>query len=112
MYSTTSQQTHHKSAEGNANRFFLVQLYYSSYPFFGYCCVGAEFTYITIYILVRMRAEEIGGGLLEMIKVAGEWFLYLAIPACVVKQIVNMSQLCSSCYAVAEYDAKTKNKSK
>lgn len=59
-----------------------------------------------------MRAEEMGGGLLEMIKVAGEWFLYLAIPACAVKQIVNMSQLCSSCYAVAEYDAKTKNKSK
>ena len=39
-----------------------------------------------------------------------EYFLMVSIPACTVKQIVNVSQLCSSCYAVAEHDAKEKNK--
>lgn len=116
MYSTTSQNSHHKSAEGNAGRFFLVRWYYSHYYFFGYCCVGAEFCYVTLYILKRISAairdgEEIVG-IVQAVQKIGEWFLYVAIPACATKQIVNVSQLCSSCYAVAEYDAKMKNEKK
>lgn len=110
MYSTSSQKTHHKSTEGNAGRFFLVRWYYSSHPFFGYCCVGAEFTYITIYILARIAAERNATHIPILAKTAGEYFLVLAAPACAVKQVVNVSQLCSSCFAVAEYDASTKNK--
>jgi len=107
MYSTISLQQHHKSADGNKGRFFLVRWYYLSYPFFGYCCVGAEFTYVALYILARVNAVD--GGY-ETIKTFVEYFLMASVPACVVKQVVNVSQLCSSCYAVAEHDAKEKNK--
>lgn len=113
MYSTTSQNSHHKSAEGNAGRFFLVRWYYSFYWFFGYCCVGAEFTYVTIYGLKRIAAMESESGdlspLMQFVESFGKTFLCIAVPACATKQIVNVSQLCSSCYAVAEYDANMKN---
>ncbi|KAL3782699.1 hypothetical protein HJC23_012218 [Cyclotella cryptica] len=117
MYSTTSQNSHHKSAEGNRGRFFLVRWYYSSYPFFGYCCVGAEFTYVTIYILSSLHLYDLSdaeddnsrGGWYSVVKTVGEYFLFVLVPACAVKQIVNVSQLCSSCYAVAERDAALKN---
>lgn len=106
MYSTTSMQQHHKSADGNKGRFFLVRWYYSSYPFFGYCCVGAELTYVTLYVLARMNAT----GRYHAKKALVEHFLMATVPGCAVKQVVNVSQLCSSCYAVAEHDAKQKNK--
>ena len=106
MYSTTSLKQHHKSADGNEGRFFLVRWYYLSYPFFGYCCVGAEFTYVALYILARVTA--LGG--YDTIKTYVEYFLMVTVPACTVKQVVNVSQLCSSCYAVADHDAKQKNK--
>ncbi|KAL7521551.1 hypothetical protein ACHAWX_006229 [Stephanocyclus meneghinianus] len=111
MYSTTSQNSHHKSAEGNQGRFFLVRWYYSSYPFFGYCCVGAEFTYVTIYILSGLRRvhEEAGGDMNAFVMTLGRCFLYIVVPACAVKQVVNVSQLCSACYAVAARDAAQKN---
>jgi CDP-diacylglycerol--inositol 3-phosphatidyltransferase len=111
MYSTTSLQQHHKSADGNKGRFFLVRWYYMSYPFFGYCCVGAEFTYVALYILARVKQQHVNGGIYyAMIKMGVEYFLMVSAPACAVKQVVNVSQLCSSCYAVAEQDAKMKNK--
>ena len=103
MYSTASLQIHHKSSEGNANRFFLVRWYYQCYPFFGYCCVSAEVTYITMYILNHL---EEGDPLL----IIGSNILKLVIPGCVTKQIVNVFQLTTSCIAVAEYDAKNANK--
>jgi hypothetical protein len=37
--------------------------------------------------------------------------LGLGIPACVLKQAVNVMQLSSACYAVAKHDADSKNKS-
>mmetsp|Transcript_9040 Transcript_9040/g.19268 ORF Transcript_9040/g.19268 Transcript_9040/m.19268 type:complete len:227 (-) Transcript_9040:129-809(-) len=106
MYSTTSLKQHHKSAEGNKGRFFLVRWYYQSYPFFGYCCVGAEFTYVAMYL--RSRANASSG--YEIVKTLCEYFLMLSVPACATKQVVNVSQLCSSCYAVAANDAALKNK--
>lgn len=106
MYSTTSLQQHHKSADGNKGRFFLVRWYYLYYYFFGYCCVGAEFTYVALYILARVNA--LGG--YDTIKPFVEYFLMVSVPACAVKQVVNVSQLCSSCYSVAEYDARQKKK--
>ena len=111
MYSTLSLKQHHKSSEGNKGRFFLVRWYYLSYPFFGYCCVGAEFTYVAFYILTRMKLDTTSG--IEdytIIQSYVEYFLMVSTPACAVKQVVNVSQLCSSCYAVAEHDAKQKKK--
>ena len=60
---------------------------------------------MALYILAR--ANAVGG--YDTIKTFVEYLLMVSVPACSVKQIVNVSQLCSSCYAVAEYDAKLKN---
>ena len=108
MYSTVSLRQHHKSAEGNKGRFFLVRWYYGSYSFFGYCCVGAEFTYVALYLLVHLPELEVGIDLV----MACRYFLIISIPACFTKQIVNVSQLCTSCYSVADYDARQRNKNK
>ncbi|EED90962.1 phosphatidylinositol synthase, partial [Thalassiosira pseudonana CCMP1335] len=95
MYSTTSLKQHHKSAEGNKGRFFLVRWYYLSYPFFGYCCVGAEFTYVTIYVLSRVNASSGDNidGYNAILKTLCEYVLLISVPACAVKQVVNVSQL-------------------
>ena len=106
MYFTASFKQHHKSTEGNLNSFALVRWYYSYYYFFGYCCVGTEFTYVAIYILARLNALN----QYETIRIGCEYFLMIAIPACITKQIVNVSQLCSACHAVAMHDAAQKNK--
>jgi hypothetical protein len=68
--------------------------------------VGAEFTYVTIYGLKRISESGDLSPLMLIVETAGKMFLCIAVPACATKQIVNVSQLCSSCYAVAEYDAK------
>ena len=39
------------------------------------------------------------------------FIMYIMLPACLMKQIVNVAQLCSACYAIAEQDANKKNKS-
>jgi CDP-diacylglycerol--inositol 3-phosphatidyltransferase len=117
MYSTTALQQHHKSADGNKGRFFLVRWYYLSYPFFGYCCVGAEFTYVSLYIFARVNA--VGTRAIPWfyllneneVKTIVRYCMMLTAPACAVKQVVNISQLCSSCYAVAERDAQERNRS-
>lgn len=41
---------HHKSKEVLLNRNALLQWYYSIYPLFGYCCVGAELFYVLAYV--------------------------------------------------------------
>ncbi len=102
MYSTASLQIHHKSEEGNADRFFLVRWYYQIYPFFGYCCVSAEITYVTLYVLGHTDDE--------LLVNIGSILLKILVPGCATKQIVNVFQLCSSCYAVADHDAKLRNK--
>lgn len=47
----TSVSGHHKAKDVLLNRNALLQWYYSIYPLFGYCCVGAELFYILAYIL-------------------------------------------------------------
>mmetsp|Transcript_7684 Transcript_7684/g.8783 ORF Transcript_7684/g.8783 Transcript_7684/m.8783 type:complete len:233 (-) Transcript_7684:238-936(-) len=107
MYSAAALQVHHKSSEGNANKFFLVRYYYQSYPFFGYCCVSAEVTYITMYALAHATVEKDEQLLIDIVK----YILYFCIPGCVTKQIVNVFQLSTSCNAVAANDAmQRKNK--
>jgi len=110
MYSTASLNIHHKSEEGNAKRFFLVRWYYNYYPFFGYCCVAAEFTYILLFMKFHNGSSGTTKGFgidLEQIIVA---FLKFCIPGCATKQIVNIFQLLAACHVVADHDAATKNK--
>jgi CDP-diacylglycerol--inositol 3-phosphatidyltransferase len=106
MFFTASLKQHHKSAEGNLKSFALVRWYYSYYYFFGYCCVGTEFTYVAVYILARLNSLN----QYDKIRIGCKYFLMISTPACITKQIVNVSQLCSACHAVAADDAAQKNK--
>jgi CDP-diacylglycerol--inositol 3-phosphatidyltransferase len=95
------QLFHHKSEQGNKGRHFLVRWFYQYYWFFGYLCVGAEFTFVLLYIRTR-----IGSSLFPLVDV----LLGLCVPGCLAKQAVNVSQLCSACYLIADFDAYEKNK--
>ena len=102
MYSTSSLGKHHKSEDGNNGRHFLVRWFYKHYFFFGYLCVGAEFTYVLAYVMQFTTDHSIHA----VLKV----LLWAVVPGCLLKQFVNMMQLTSACYAVAEHDAVLKNK--
>lgn len=101
MYSTAVLGIHHKTDDANAGRNFLVRWYYKYYVFFGYLCVGAEFTYIIAYVR-QFTANTQYHAILEFLQV-------IFLPACILKQLVNVMQLTSACYAVAESDANKKN---
>jgi CDP-diacylglycerol--inositol 3-phosphatidyltransferase len=102
MYSTCSSGKHHKSDDGNNGRHFLVRWFYHYYYFFGYLCVGAEFTYVLAYVL-QFTGNHWLHSTLQCVFLA-------VLPGCILKQLVNVMQLASACYAVAQYDAEMKNK--
>jgi CDP-diacylglycerol--inositol 3-phosphatidyltransferase len=102
MYSTSSLRQHHKSKDGNTGRNFLVRWFYEYYYFFGYLCVGAEFTYILSYATQYTP----GTWYHEFLR----YLLWGFLPGCVMKQAVNVMQLTSACYAVAKHDADGKIK--
>jgi len=103
MYSTAALQIHHKSDEGNANRFFLVRWYYRYIPFFGYCIVGAELTYVALYVLSHATGDSMTATW------TSHFLWFVSGPACAIKQVVNVFQLCSACAAVASHDAEQRN---
>ena len=104
MYSTAALNLHHKSKEGNQGRFFLVQWYYEIYLFFGYCCVAAEFSYVCLYVLAHADPNKDA-----LSYTICDNLLRICVPGLITKNIVNVFQLTSSCYAVAEHDAKLRN---
>ena len=103
MYSTCALGQHHKSDEGNKDRSFLVRWFYKYYFFFGYLCVGAEFTFILAFVMQYAEATYIP--ILKLI-------LLMVLPGCILKQFVNVAQLTSACYMVASRDATEKSKDK
>ena len=107
MYSSSLAKdgAHHKSEAGNEGRNILVQWFYKYYWFFGYLCVGAEFTYICLYVTQHAAPDSL------VYKLALH-LLYVCIPGCAAKQMVNLAQLGSACHIVAEHDAKESNKNK
>jgi CDP-diacylglycerol--inositol 3-phosphatidyltransferase len=106
MHSTLALQVHHKSDEGNKGKNFLVQWFYKYYYFFGYLCVGAEFTYILLYV----RLHFIPTSALTWYASSGlEILLIICIPGCFMKQLVNIAQLASSCRTIAQHDADVTN---
>lgn len=103
MYASLSCGQHHKSEEGNKGRNFLVRWFYKYYWFFGYLCVGAEFTYILLFLL-----QHVPDHARALIQIG----LVVCVPGCAAKQAVNAAQLASSCYAIAAFDAEQKQKKK
>ena len=121
MYASLAVSTaHHKSEKGNEGRHFLVQWFYKYYWFFGYLCVGTEFSYILVYIQCQLDQTSTNPltllGLLplslflvqRLVSIA----LSICLPACFLKQLVNVAQLCSACHAIAVYDAQLHNHQK
>ncbi|KAL7573702.1 hypothetical protein ACA910_007743 [Epithemia clementina (nom. ined.)] len=99
---------HHKSAEGNRDRHFLVQWFYKYYWFFGYLCVGAEFTYVLLYLQIQYQYQYYHPWqslLPRLVQVC----LYICLPGCAMKQVVNVAQLTSASRAIAAYDARLYN---
>jgi len=112
---------HHKSAQGNLQKHFLVQWFYQYYYFFGYLCVGAEFTYILLFLRQRLftllyyqqqQALETSYAWLTSLVPYINIALMVTGPGCIAKQAVNVMQLLSSCYAIAQADADEKNNKK
>lgn len=103
-YHMYSAKSHHKSIDSNKN--WILRIYYGCYPFFAYCCVGAETAYIVLYVL-KFRPDlalELGNTTITLAQVLH----YGLIPGCVLKNIANIAQLCAACYSIAEQDVKTK----
>ncbi|TMW60211.1 hypothetical protein Poli38472_000253 [Pythium oligandrum] len=100
-YQMYSAKGHHKTV---ADRNLLLRLYYNVYPFFGYCCVGTEFFYILLYVLHFDPAYVIPGTAFPLEKLA----FYVCLPACVLKNIINVAQLASAAHAVAQDDINNK----
>lgn len=96
-----SVSAHHKSAGALVERNPLLQWYYSIYPLFGYCCVGAEFFYIFLYMYYFVPNE-----------VVYKLCFYGCLPACVLKQVVNIVQLTDAATAIAQADAVHANETK
>lgn len=104
---------HHKSEQGNKGRNFLVQWFYKYYWFFGYLCVGAEFTYILLYALRHVQQDDddslVGGvGVVRLVDII-HVLLAFCVPGCIAKQVVNVAQLCSACHTIAAWDAQQRN---
>lgn len=107
MHSSLAVGAHHKSAQGNKGKNFLVRWFYQYYAFFGYLCVGAEFTYILMYVRHHLPPEAP-----KIFHDASLFVLMACIPGCLAKQAVNVAQLSSSCYTIARFDADGLNNSK
>jgi CDP-diacylglycerol--inositol 3-phosphatidyltransferase len=97
-------QHHHKSETANASRNFLVRWFYKYYYFFGYLCVGAEFTYICLYAIRHVQAEQ-----QPFLSIIVRMGLYGCAPGCMAKQVVNVAQLLSACHTIAAWDAQQRN---
>lgn len=110
MHSTLSTGQHHKSETGNKGRHFLVRWFYKYYNFFAYLCVGAELTYIALYARLHLlrEEEESPEGWLKLCNA----ILFVAVPGCILKQFVNLSQLTSAFMSIAQQDAAFYNSKK
>lgn len=91
---------HHKSKESNKDKNFLVRWFYEYYWFFGYLCVGAEFTYILLYLRIKI-SNMFWHSIVQ-------YALMVCVPGCVAKQAVNIAQLTTSFYVIAAHDANAK----
>lgn len=107
---------HHKSSESLKHRSALLQWYYSIYPLFGYACVGTELFFVLIYLLTWDEPRAWMEGRVPFLPptvAVLDWnqlLVLLLLPACIIKQAVNVVQLASATNALCEADAAEKNR--
>lgn len=96
-----SETRHHKSVPPMRN--IVVRVFYEVYIFFGFCCVGAELFYVFLYLLHPSHGTAQDMPQLHAAGHALCWYVWL--PGCACKQVVNLAQLTSAAWAIAEKDA-------
>ncbi|KXS09766.1 hypothetical protein M427DRAFT_63500 [Gonapodya prolifera JEL478] len=95
MYSTLSQgSASHKALPSTANP--LLRLYYSSRAMLFWTCFGNEACFVVLYML---RYEKV-----EWIATAATVVLYISLPICILKQILNLLQLGGACSSLVKID--------
>jgi len=87
----------HKSEEALRDRNPILRWYYSIYVLFAYCCAGAECFYILLYVYHFTHND-----------IVWKLAMYACGPACAMKNIVNLVQMWSAAYAIAERDAENR----
>lgn len=95
----STNEQHHKSKEALETRSSLLQWYYSIYPLFGYCCVGCELFYVLLYVTYHFPNPHLS-----------TLCWYGCLPACVIKNIINVVQLSDAARIIAGRDAATHNR--
>lgn len=97
MYSSVvAGHASHKDTQ--ASQFFLLRLYYSPHKyFFGYCCIGAEVFYMSLYMWANAKGMIIYGdmGFYELV-------FWICLPGWAFKQVVNVVQTVNAAYDLAE----------
>ncbi|CAM9940742.1 unnamed protein product [Ectocarpus fasciculatus] len=95
-------EKHHKSTATLKRRNILIRTYYDNLPFFAFCCIGAELFYVLLYLLHFVSEESRAFAPLRT------FCFWLCLPACALKQFVNIAQIFSaaSCLALEELDQK------
>jgi len=104
---------HHKSSESLQHRIPLLRWYYSIYPLFGFACVGTELFYVCLYLsswseFVISPANTLCVPGTTYCANRNELILLVLGSACLLKQAVNVVQLCSAGHAMAERDAEAR----
>ncbi|GLE06252.1 hypothetical protein PINS_up015494 [Pythium insidiosum] len=95
------QSSHGPHKRVCSDRNYLLRLYYGLYPFFGYCCIGTELFYLLLYTL-HFDSTLV----LPVVDVSLQSIcLRVCLPACILKSLVNIAQLASGAYAIADEDA-------
>ncbi|CAN0440485.1 unnamed protein product, partial [Discosporangium mesarthrocarpum] len=91
---------HHKSKATLQTRNVLTRVYYSNLPFFGYCCVGTELFYVVLYLLnfVPQASVGLGSARVSLRSIC----MYVFMPACVCKQVINVAQMLSAARSLTE----------
>ncbi|KAJ7528666.1 hypothetical protein O6H91_15G012800 [Diphasiastrum complanatum] len=112
MYSTfLSSKTSHKDVEDSKS--MLLRAYYRYRLFMGYCCVGAEVLYLVLYLLSNAHSGNISEVVLSALN-EGSFLAMLgllALPGCIIKQIVNFVQMKTAADLCVKFDIQRSSKS-
>lgn len=100
MHTHSVVDKHHKATTTLRRRNALIRTYYDNLPFFAFCCIGTELFYVLLYLLHFMSRDSRA---YDPLRKACCW---LCLPACVLKQLINVAQICSAArtLALAEVD--------
>ena len=92
--------------EALADRNVVLRAFYGIYPLFAYLCVGAELTWVALYVLAH--EPDFAVGPLRLVDVT----TYVFAPACVMKNVVNLAQFGSAAQNLAIRDMERKEKAR